>query len=81
MPTLTPENADPNQSSVPQQFDVVVIGAGLAGLTAATVCHENGLDVCVLEAQSRIGGRVHSLYANTSDTLINVTHVADLGPT
>ena len=81
MPTLTPENADPNQSSVPQQFDVVVIGAGLAGLTAATVCHENGLDVCVLEAQSRIGGRVHSLYADSCDTLINDTHVADLGPT
>ena len=81
MPTLTQASADPNQSSAPQQYDVVVIGAGLAGLTAAAVCHDNGLDVCVLEAQSRIGGRVHSLYAETCDALINNTHVADLGPT
>ena len=65
-------------------YDVVIIGAGLAGLTAAVVCRDEGLNVCVLEAQSRIGGRVHSLYRDTndnSDSLINNTHVADLGPT
>jgi len=86
MPTLNPRHADPkpadpNQSSVAQQYDVVIIGAGLAGLTTAVVCRESGLDVCVLEAQSRIGGRVHSLYAQSGDALINNTHVADLGPT
>ncbi len=63
------------------QCDIVIIGAGLAGLTAAVVCHENGLDVRVLEAQSRIGGRVHSVYTQASDTLIKNMHVADLGPT
>lgn len=41
--------------------DVVVIGAGLAGLHAALLLEEQGLDVLVLEAQSRVGGRIHSM--------------------
>ena len=38
--------------------DVVVIGAGAAGLSAARSLHENNIDVVVLEARERIGGRV-----------------------
>jgi monoamine oxidase len=41
--------------------DAVVIGAGLAGLTAAHALEAAGLDVLVLEAQDRIGGRIHSM--------------------
>ena len=41
--------------------DVVVIGAGLAGLHAALILQDAGCDVRVLEAQQRIGGRVHSM--------------------
>ncbi len=37
--------------------DVVVVGAGIAGLAAATVARERGLSVLVLEAGDRIGGR------------------------
>src|ERR1700678_4100010 len=38
--------------------DVVVIGAGMAGLTAARALTEAGLKVLVVEAQDRIGGRI-----------------------
>ena len=41
--------------------DVIVVGAGLAGLAAATKLEAEGLDVLVLEAQQRVGGRIHSM--------------------
>lgn len=42
-------------------FDVVVIGAGPAGLSAARELVKKGVRVVVLEARDRIGGRVHTL--------------------
>jgi monoamine oxidase len=41
--------------------DVAVIGAGLAGLHAARACEAAGLKVAVIEAEQRIGGRLHTL--------------------
>lgn len=41
--------------------DVIVIGAGLAGLQAALLLEEQGLKVLVLEASDRVGGRVRTL--------------------
>jgi monoamine oxidase len=43
------------------RVDVVVIGAGAAGLAAAAALRESGAAVLVLEARSRIGGRVHTV--------------------
>jgi len=40
---------------------VVVVGAGLAGLTAANALTHAGVDCVVLEARDRIGGRIHTV--------------------
>lgn len=53
---------------------VVIVGAGLAGLVAGWELTRAGHDVTLLEAQTRPGGRVHTLRAPFSDGL----HV-DLG--
>jgi monoamine oxidase len=41
-----------------REVDVVVVGAGFAGLTAARRLHRAGREVVVLEARDRVGGRV-----------------------
>jgi len=38
--------------------DVIIIGAGMSGLAAASELAGSGLSVCILEARDRIGGRV-----------------------
>src|SRR5215467_10182761 len=38
--------------------DIIVIGAGAAGLAAAATLGQSGLTVVVLEARDRIGGRI-----------------------
>lgn len=43
-----------------QRADVVVIGAGLAGLRCAVDLVAAGRDVVLFEARDRVGGRVHS---------------------
>lgn len=42
--------------------DVIIIGAGSAGLSAAFWCDELGLDTLVLEQAEQIGGQLHRVY-------------------
>jgi thioredoxin reductase (NADPH) len=42
--------------------DVIIIGAGPAGLSAAFWCDELGLDTLVLEQAEQIGGQLHRIY-------------------
>ena len=41
---------------------VIIIGAGAAGLTAACELGRAGVNVCLLEARDRIGGRIFTLH-------------------
>src|SRR5699024_7697579 len=52
---------DGEASGMTDRCDVVVIGAGIAGLTAASVLAGRGQSVTVLEARDRVGGRLHSV--------------------
>ena len=42
-----------------QEFEVIIIGAGISGMTAARKLERQNIPYCILEAQDRIGGRVY----------------------
>jgi len=47
--------------------DVIIIGAGPAGLAAAFWCDELGLDTLVLEQNEHVGGQLLSIYGPVND--------------
>jgi monoamine oxidase len=46
-------------------YDVIVIGAGVAGLAAARVLSDSGRRVAIVEARDRVGGRLLSVHGET----------------
>ncbi|HLY25913.1 MAG TPA: FAD-dependent oxidoreductase, partial [Aggregatilineales bacterium] len=52
-----PDRATTASHATPQSvYDVIVVGAGIAGLMAAAYCARGGARVCVLEANHQPGG-------------------------
>ena len=49
-----------------RQADVLVIGAGIAGIAAARELCRNGLSVLLLEARDRVGGRIWTLHSSST---------------
>ena len=63
---LTAESFDDGRTDVPSGVAgpverVVVVGAGIAGLTVANALTHAGVECVVLEARDRIGGRLHTV--------------------
>lgn len=63
-----PAASSPNTAS--NDFDVVVIGGGFAGVTAARELRHAGLTTLLLEARSRLGGRTFT--AHVGDELFEL---------
>ena len=51
-----------------EQLDVAIVGGGLAGLRCADLLVARGVDVVVLEARDRVGGRVFSHHFSDGQT-------------
>jgi monoamine oxidase len=52
-----------SQSPSVEHHDVLILGAGVAGLAAAATLASEGVDVSILDARRRVGGRVWTLHA------------------
>jgi thioredoxin reductase (NADPH) len=59
--------------------DVLIIGAGPAGLSAALWCDQLGLDTLILEQSETVGGQLHSIYGPIENYLgVRTANGADL---
>ena len=54
----------PNGTPGPETIKkVVIVGAGISGLRAASILQRHGVEVVVVEGRDRIGGRIHTTHS------------------
>ncbi|MDH2310890.1 flavin monoamine oxidase family protein [Methylobacterium brachiatum] len=72
----------PRLAPLPQDPEVLVIGAGAAGIGAARTLVERGVRVAVLEARDRIGGRAFtvSVHGHALDLGAHWLHAGPINP-
>ena len=61
------------------QYDAIVIGSGMGGLTTASLLSELGWKVCVLEQHYTAGGYTHSYERNGYEWDVGVHYIGDVG--
>lgn len=72
--TQESDSPSPAPEALRPPAQVVVVGAGLSGLVAASLLERSGLGVTLLEARERVGGRVFGVATDDG------AHRFDLGP-
>jgi len=66
-------------STIAANSKVVVVGGGIAGLTAAYRLQESGLDVELYEARGRVGGRIFTAQINGRPGELGGQNISDGG--
>lgn len=66
-------------SSKEKNPKIVVVGAGLAGLTTAYRLHQQGIDVELYEARGRVGGRILTAFVDGRVGELGAQNIADGG--
>ena len=61
------------------EYDALVIGSGMGGLTTAAILSELGWKVCVLEQHYTAGGYTHSYERNGYEWDVGVHYIGDVG--
>lgn len=56
-----PDPTNPQLGTLPPDFKVVIVGAGISGLYAGLLLKQKGIPFSIVEASSRLGGRIRSL--------------------
>ncbi|MDX1738703.1 MAG: FAD-dependent oxidoreductase, partial [Alphaproteobacteria bacterium] len=80
---LVAPSISPSFAALPSNPEIVIIGAGVAGLSAARTLRANGVDCVILEARDRIGGRAYtdsSIFGIPYDLGAAWLHSADENP-
>lgn len=67
-------------TSTLRRSDVLVVGAGMAGLSAARLLAEAGVEVQVVESRNRVGGRVHTVRAGNTTFELGAEFIHGLPP-
>eukprot|EP00977_Amphora_coffeiformis_P025028 scaffold17996_cov194-Amphora_coffeaeformis.AAC.14 len=60
-----PPSSNKSSSQPASEYDVVIIGSGIGGLSCAAMCARYGYSVCVLESHSTPGGAAHGFTIRT----------------
>ena len=57
-------SATMNRSTAPPHYDLLIIGAGIAGIAAGRMAQREGYSVMLVDKGSRVGGRVSTRFFN-----------------
>lgn len=61
------------RDEITKNYDVIIVGAGLAGMTAANILGRNGHSVLLLESHNKLGGFATWFYRNDRNHVFDIS--------